>query len=86
MKVIYKYEFPISDIVGITLPYNSRVLTVRVQNGKPFLWAIVDTEENSRDVRRFYVFGTGNPLPEFIGSLKHINTISDGIFVWHIFE
>ena len=86
MKVIYKYEFPIATEVEIELPYNSRILTVRIQNGKPRLWAIIDTDEKSTGKRKFYVFGTGNPLPEFITSLKHINTISDGKFVWHIFE
>ena len=86
MKVIYKYEFPISGIVEIELPFKSKVLSIRIQNGKPYLWAIIESDEESKVIRKFYVFATGFPLPSNISSLNHITTISDGKFVWHIFE
>lgn len=88
MKVIYKYPFPISDKVIVRLPYNSRVLTVQIQDREAVLWAIVDADEKSFGDRTFYVFGTGNPMPGYVVEhLKHLTTIqqNNGL-VWHIFE
>jgi len=89
MKRIYKYPFPIqveSDFV-IHMPVGAKILTVQLQNGDPYIWAIVDPAAEIC-ARSFLLFGTGNPLPTDITALPYIGTfqLRSGSFVFHLFE
>jgi len=100
MKSIWKFEFKIDDNVDIEMPEYAQVLHVDVQiqrdpNARigdasmhevPCIWARVDTERPMVK-RRFFIGGTGNPLPEDI-SLEHLGTfkMEQDRLVWHLFE
>lgn len=83
MRAVHKYPFTLDDEVSVEMPVGARVIRVDRQNHTNCLWAVVDPGAR-REARRFYVRGTGHPLPE--GSLEHVATWFDGPFVWHMFE
>ena len=86
MQVIYKYELneymPVCEVLApIIAP-----LRVDYQNGKPFLWAVVDTSQPDRLVRIHRV-GTGFVLPGSVSISDHLNTTvqQSEPYVWHWF-
>jgi hypothetical protein len=78
-KVIYKYEV---DTI-VVMPDKAEILTVQLQNGSPWIWALVDTSEELVE-RNFNIVGTGWELEEF--NHKYITTFQNGSYVWHVFE
>jgi len=92
MKTIHKYgmEISIRYEQEIQIPVNAKVLSVQIQDhggvgGRQLcMWALVDTELDYV-VRRFRVFGTGHKV-DTKHAYKHLATVQDGGFVWHVFE
>lgn len=92
MKTIYKYNLTMGFINVMKLPKNASVISVQVQNNKPILWAMVETENELED-RVFIMLTTGSSIGEQVdGHLEHLGTVQledeyDGsIFVGHYFE
>ncbi len=86
---VYKYSFPVNDEISLELPIGAEVLTVQDQRDTPQLWALVDTQEDRKEIRTFVYIGTGHKHPkEFWLGLKYITTFQqlDGSLVWHVFE
>jgi hypothetical protein len=85
MYMIYKAVLSLSDKQELMLPKNSDILAVQYQNENLCLWyKFDDCYKNMSVIRKIYIFGTGNLIPDKI--LKHIGTVQDGQFVWHVFE
>jgi hypothetical protein len=85
MKTIYKYELPLKDAVEIEMPIGARVLTAHEQNGKPYIWALVDhTARLGTEHRRFWIVGTGNPAGH-VADEVYVGSAFCGPFVWHVF-
>ncbi len=84
---IYKYEMEVDGVVDIPMPKGAHVLTVKVQHGKPCLWAIVDPDAPT-ETRSFRVFGTGHEMDIDIPHSHYIGTyqLFDGNFLGHVFE
>ena len=87
MKRVYKYLLEVNDKVSVYMPKGARVLSVQVQNGRPCLWAAVDTNELTLEERWFRIVGTGHPIHDdvvdrFIGTIQ----MCEGSIVYHIFE
>ena len=84
MRKIYKYELERTDAQYIHLPIGYKMLAVKIQNDRIFLWALVD---NNNPIYHAYIriFGTGNPI-EDESNLEFIDTVEDSSFIWHIFE
>ena len=97
MKTIYKYPLSLNDSFTLNLPYGHDTLDIQIQNDTPVLWAMVDTENETREVR-FKVVGTGWSIEKahsnnyFVvddkcsGWYTYVATIQWRGFVWHIFE
>lgn len=83
---IYKYILAIVDKQQLALPSGAQVLSVQVQHGELVLWALVNTSNRPKP-RAFYIFGTGNPIPDdAIGPFtKHLASVQMGSLVWHVF-
>lgn len=47
--------------------------------------ALVDTDK-PMEKRTFATIGTGHDAGKYDGELIYINTLFEGVFVWHIFE
>lgn len=86
-KKIFKYPLNASSVEQIIqMPYDAQILDVQIQGGNLFLWAIVDPAKDNLTYK-FHVFGTGWALPyRFSNRYKHLKTVQDGVFVWHVFE
>ena len=87
---IYKYPLPslvTNDITfhALELPFSARILNVLMHDGRPVLYAFVDTEAPL--VRRYFgIYGIGWDIPPDPG--QYIGTVhmDHGNLVWNIFE
>ena len=87
-KTIYKYTVAYDDIFVLDLPMGAEVLTVQVQYESPYLWALVNTEEQT-EKRYFRLAGTGHPIVYDMGKeYSYINSfqLNNGDLVFHLFE
>ena len=84
-KTIWRFDFPLSDKVIITMPKGARICSCALSDRMTHsiaAWAIVDLSEP--EVRReINVRGTGHKFGD-IG--KYVSTVFDGPLVWHIFD
>lgn len=81
---IWKYPIPVTDHFEIEMPGAAQVISVQIQQGKPFIWAIVGPNITPAP-RKFRLVGTGNDF-KLMPTDKFIGTFQDGPFVWHLFE
>lgn len=85
MKVVYKYPITRSTTFSLSLPLNSKIIHVDVQNDEAYFWALVDPNLPVV-MRSFLLVGTGHQIiPD---NVEHRGTflVSGGIFVFHLFE
>jgi hypothetical protein len=82
MKTIHKYIIT-SDNCNLQLPKEAEILTVKLQNGTPTLWALVNPNTSELEERRICIVGTGWKLND---NMKYIETFMEEYFVWHVFE
>ena len=83
MKTIWKYELNAEGKQEIQLPLGAKFLTVQIQNDKPCLWALVDTEV-PKITETILIFGTGHAVTgegEYLGTYQ----LHGGILVFHVF-
>ena len=81
---IWKYKIEITDEQEIAVPEYFHPLTCQIQNGEPYIWAIVDNLKPLKYIK-IYVYGTGNPIPEHLGNYLDTFQIYDGKLVFHVF-
>lgn len=84
MKTVHKYPLSLAEDNHIVAHENAWFFDAQIQYEKICVWAVVDTDEPPV-TKHIGVFGTGNPLPED-KNLRHIGTVQQPPFVWHIFE
>lgn len=86
MKIVYKYELPIADRCMIRMHEEAEILCVQVQNGKPCIWALVDTDNHLYDYE-FRIAGTGHDLALEPGEGEYVGTfqLASGALVFHVF-
>jgi hypothetical protein len=83
---VFKY-----GVVGgkVSLPEGAEVISFDLQDGQPFVWALVDDSSARGFARRFWVFATGEPMPDDL-NLRHVGSAQErfpgGPFVLHCFE
>lgn len=86
MKTIYKYSIPVTQgDFQLDLPAGAKILTARLQKGKPQMWVLVNTDMPVAS-RQFYLIGTGDPIKET--GLTYVSTLlldADATVV-HLFE
>lgn len=83
MRTIYKYPIEVTDVQHIEMNEGARILSVQTQQGRPCLWALVDTSKPKRKVE-IHVHGTGheNTLDfHYIGTFQ----LHQGALVFHVF-
>lgn len=87
MEKIFKYPIDITDKQSFSMPVGAKILTVQVQNGNPFIWAMVDPEAPTEEVT-IRVHGTGHPIYDS-SNLEYISTFQSmyGVnLVFHVFK
>lgn len=85
---IFKYEIPIKDKFDLELPVYSKILSFQVQNGKPYIWVLLDDKQVLPLLRHRYftLVGSGHEFDHHPDVMKYIGTIQLDSFVWHLFE
>lgn len=91
MYKIYKYVFELNDAFSITMPGKEpSVLKIGRQEGQRpgiySMWALVDPESTVDRKKEFRVYGTGHDVPFGSSRVVYIDSIIDGVYVWHFFE
>jgi hypothetical protein len=86
MQAVYKYPVEIADYVYLELPEEAEILTVQVQGGNVFLWALVNPDAPSQE-RILRIAGTGHPIIES-EDLRYISTfqLHGGQLIFHAFQ
>lgn len=89
MITIYKYPIePSLEKIELNIPGGGPVLSAGLDPmGVPCIWAIANTDD-SDEIVTVYCVGTGWPLDwimEEQDNLKFIDTIKQGVYMWHIF-
>lgn len=85
---VWKFPVETADTSKITMPRDAKVLRFGLQDGKPFLWVLVNTAEKRTELRHFRFAGTGHDIERFPSCLEYIGTVdmADGSLVFHLFE
>lgn len=83
-RTIWKIEIS-SSHGGMMLPKGATPLSVHTQNGQPCMWMSVDPNAE-REKRDFRAFGTGQFLPENIGTFVGTFLVENDALVFHVFE
>lgn len=82
MKAIWKFPLEILDLQEIAIPKGAIVRAIQVQDGRPCLWAEVDSEA-PKITHEFRTYGTGHPMdtdwPFYLG------TYQVGALVFHVY-
>lgn len=82
------YKYPLDEMMPDTEVAGRFVtaLCVDYQNGKPYLWAVVNDEMPVIACRVFRV-GTGQPIDETVSLARYLNTTvaQSEPYVWHWF-
>lgn len=83
--IVYKYSLTDrNSLHRVSMPKEAKILSAQMQGRDLQLWALI-TEAADEVEREFLILGTGVP---FVGpcSVKFIDTVQEGPFVWHVFE
>lgn len=84
MRKIFKYELPVDGHVITIKEKVIKWLDVRIQNGWPHVWAIVDVD--IIEPTEIIAWGTGWEVPQEIMECGYLGTeIDDYGYVWHYF-
>lgn len=81
---IFKYPLEITDEQVLHLPMRSKFLDVQTQDGELVMWVLHDTNLPTRKVT-IRIYGTGNPVDEFVDDAEFIASAQYGPWVWHVF-
>ena len=85
MKRVYKYPLEIADEQSVLLPCEAKPLCVKLQNGKPCLWALVDLNIQKNEVRTVRCAGTGHDIEDGYDTYLGTIMLFDGQLVFHFF-
>lgn len=86
MNVIYKYPLSVAGEQLLDMPKGANILTVAMQRGAVYIWAIVDPEA-AKEQRTIAVIGAGHPLGD-LARLDYIGSVQAdyGQLILHVFE
>lgn len=86
MKTIYKYEIPIEGYFHKELPVHSHILSVQIQNGKPYMW-VIHNLENKKAINTFVLLMTGHSYEDdILIYYNFIGTFQLDSLVFHLFH
>jgi len=86
MKVIHKFPIEMANAQLISMPLESEILSVDIQNNIICLWALCSYGACKMHERKILIFGTGSNTSDLDSFVRFIGTVQLNGFVWHIFE
>lgn len=87
MSRVHKFTLDIADgVQSVLIPEGAQILTVKLQQGRPQIWALVDVSR-PKVIRNFIMVPTGPEVdlgrePLYIGTIM----TSNELLVFHFFE
>lgn len=81
---IWKYHLTPDNEQHVEMPEGARILDIQVQENRPVVWALVDTDA-PKELVRFYMIGTGEEICEDTSKLCYVGTFQVAHFVFHVF-
>ena len=85
-RVIWKFELTESGFQEIELRKGYEFLTIQMQNGNPYIWVLLDPNEE-KETERFEIYGTGHEIHYDMGvSREYLGTFQERSLVWHLFK
>lgn len=84
-QAIWKFPVEITDEFEIPMPKGAKVLTVQMNQGLPFIWALVNLDAGETEPRCFKLVVTGHNVSNagaYVGTFQ----IMEGMLVFHLFE
>jgi hypothetical protein len=87
VKTIWKFELLVEDFQTVSMPQDSKVLTVQVQQGKVCIWALVDPNDTCKIDCPIWIHGTGHPVTNAAVFGRYVSSVQldDGALVFHVF-
>lgn len=91
MLKIFKYPLSrTTDLTQINLPKGAEILHVDVQDDRPQIWALIDSDlpAHETELRSFKLVGTGHEIDIPKDKLRFIGTffLQGRAYVFHVFE
>lgn len=88
MITIYKYKVKQEAVTEVEMPKSARLLTAKSLGAHVWVWALVDTTDKEKEIRKIAVLKTGQEVPVNPDLLTHIETVQfgEGELVLHVFE
>ncbi|MCD6049993.1 MAG: hypothetical protein K0Q55_1396 [Verrucomicrobia bacterium] len=88
MKTIYKYKVKRQETQEVEMPVGAQILTAQPIDVNVWIWAIVETEVQEKEMRRIAVLKTGQEITLNSDQLLYINSVQFGAgeLVLHVFE
>ncbi len=82
--VVHKFPVTVKDPLTLEMDANGRVLEFAEQNGRLYVWALVDPDA-TKEHREFQLASTGYPIR---GNHRYVGTaqLHGGDLVFHLFE
>lgn len=81
---IWKFPLAVTDHQVVMMPEGARILTVQMQQGTPFIWALVD-EAARLENRTVRTVGTGHQIETEIGDYIGTYQLNHVLLVFHVF-
>jgi hypothetical protein len=88
-RTIWKYPLEIINKQKIKLPGSYKILSIKVQNGKPILYVFVNPKVQERVDVTLITYGTGHSIDTNYDNVDdYIDTymVQDGKLVFHVFK
>lgn len=87
MQTIYKYRIVLGNgtRTELELPIGSSILHAALQGDEAYVWALIDPDDPIRENITIISYGTGYIILRATHWKQYINTIHDGLYVWHVF-
>jgi hypothetical protein len=87
MKSVHKYPLPAEDHILLSLPINSKILSVINQNETIMLYVLVDLNEVENELYNIRITGTGHIMTDKESEYQFIGTITlyYSKLVFHVF-
>lgn len=88
MKTIYKYKVKRQETQEVEMPVGAQILTAQPIDVNVWIWAMIETEVEEREMRRIAVLKTGQEITLDTDQLLYINSVQlgEGELVLHVFE
>ena len=86
-KEVWKYILLTQDKQTLILPRGAEILHIGCQNGRPYVWALVDVADVMAVAPRdLTTYGTGHEIKGPPGTYHGTYLLDEGKLVFHVFE